>query len=219
MPDDGEFLKSLYLTVADTPEFLGVGASVRNHSVVTSLGLIFVIGVSAAAGQGVIRREDPPPPGREIERSAVNFSGRVGTGPTRVLGTVIDIRQIPVSNVRVQLRNLDTGEVEQSADSNSMGEYEFTLDESGTYVVEMLMVDGYVVALSNAGSLARSETLQTVVQLPGRWDFGTRTMVTEQNMSTFFGMSAETTMTASTIQIAVAQDIQPADSGTPVSPH
>ena len=29
------------------------------------------------------------------------------------------------------------------------------------------MVDGYVLALSNAGSLARYETLQTVVQLPG----------------------------------------------------
>lgn len=100
-----------------------------------------------------------------------------------------------------------------------LSEYEFTLEESGTYVVEMLMVDGYVVALSNAGSVARSETLQTVVQLPGRWDFGTRTMAPQQDMSNFFGMSAETTMTASTIQIAVAQDIAPADAGTPVSPH
>ena len=34
----------------------------------------------------------------------------------------------------------------------------------------MVMVDGYVVALSNAGTIARYETLQTVVQLPGRWD-------------------------------------------------
>ena len=32
------------------------------------------------------------------------------------------------------------------------------------------MVDGYVIALSNAGSLARYETLRTLVQLPGRWD-------------------------------------------------
>jgi hypothetical protein len=32
-----------------------------------------------------------------------------------------------------------------------------------------VMADGYVVGLSNAGSLARFETLQTVIQLPGRW--------------------------------------------------
>ena len=58
--------------------------------------------------------------------------------------------------------------------ANDAGEYEFLLDDPGTYVVEMSMVDGYVLALSNAGSLARYETLHTVVQLPGRWDAGLR---------------------------------------------
>ena len=51
--------------------------------------------------------------------------------------------------------------------ANDNGEYEFLVDDPGTYVVEMVMVDGYVLALSNAGSLARYETLHTVVQLPG----------------------------------------------------
>lgn len=195
----------------------------RNHKLISGSSLILAFCVSVAAEQGgVVRREDPPPPSREIERSAVNFAAQWRpdgvSRDTRVIGSVIDIRQVPVPNARVQLRNLDTGAVEQEIESNAEGEYQFAVDESGTYVVEMVMVDGYIVALSNAGSLARFETLQTVVQLPGRWDFATRAMVMEQTMANFFGMSAETTMTATTIQIAVAQDIKPADPGTPVSP-
>ena len=142
-----------------------------------------------------------------------------GNGATRVIGSVIDIRQVPVVNVRLQLRNLDTGNVEQQADSNDLGEYEFEVDESGTYIVEMVLVDGYVVGLSNAGSLARFETLNTVVQLPGRWDASLRVMVNERNISMFFGLSAQTTMTATTLQIAVEQEITPANPGTPVSPQ
>ena len=142
-----------------------------------------------------------------------------GNGATRVIGSVIDIRQVPVVNVRLQLRNLDTGNVEQQADSNDLGEYEFEVDESGTYIVEMVLVDGYVVGLSNAGSLARFETLNTVVQLPGRWDASLRVMVNERNIAMFFGLSAQTTMTATTLQIAVEQEITPANPGTPVSPQ
>ncbi|TPW08861.1 MAG: hypothetical protein FD127_4311 [Acidimicrobiaceae bacterium] len=196
----------------------------RHQQLIANLGLILALGVSAAAeqGGGIIRREEPPQSGREIEQSAVRFAGSWRpngmSGDTKVIGTVIDIRQVPVSAVRVQLRNLDTGTVEQETDSNDQGEYEFAVENSGTYVVEMVMVDGYVVALSNAGSLARFETLQTVVQLPGRWDISTRTVVVAQDMTSFFGMSAETTMTATTIQIAVDQDVRPADPGTPVSP-
>lgn len=196
----------------------------RYQQLIANLGLILALGVSAAAeqGGGIIRREEPPRPGGEVERSAVQFAGawrpNGASADTRVIGSVIDITQTPVSAVRVQLRNLDTGNVEQEAESNEQGEYEFAIDTSGTYVVEMVMVDGYVVALSNAGSLARFETLQTVVQLPGRWDVSTRTVVTAATMTSFFGMSAETTMTATTIQIAVDQDVRPADPGTPVSP-
>ncbi len=103
-------------------------------------------------------------------------------------------------------------------DSNELGEYEFAIEESGTYVVEMVMADGYIVGLSNAGSLARFETLQTVVQLPGRWDSASRTMTVPQNMTGFFGMSAETTMTATTIRIAVENEVRPANRGISVSP-
>lgn len=195
----------------------------QHHKLLATFGLILAVTASTAGQGGVIRRDDPPPPSRDIERSAVNFAGPYrpagSTGDTRIIGTVIDIRQVPVANVRVQLRNLDTGNVEQAGESDEDGEYEFVLEETGSYVVEMVMVDGYVVALSNAGSLARFETLQTVVQLPGRWNQVTRTMVMPQDMSTFFGMSAETTMTAATVQLAVEQELKPANPGTRVSPQ
>ena len=102
--------------------------------------------------------------------------------------------------------------------ANDNGEYEFLVDDPGTYVVEMSMVDGYVLALSNAGSLARYETLQTVVQLPGRWDAGLRTMTMPQNAANFLGMSSQTTMTATTLALATDQNITPVDPGEPVSP-
>lgn len=192
----------------------------RHQRLLANLGVILALGVGAASAEqgGNIRREDPPAPSREMERSAVNYAGRLGgTGPTRVIGSVIDVRQVPVGNVRVQLRNLDTGNVEMEVDSNELGEYEFTLEEPGSYIVEMVLVDGYIVGISNAGSIAQSETLNTVVQLPGRWDFGRQVMVDE--LSFFLGMSAETTLTAATLQIAAEQDIQPANAGTPASPQ
>jgi hypothetical protein len=141
-----------------------------------------------------------------------------GVGDTRIIGQVIDIGQSPVANARVQLRNLLTGRVQDGNNTDAKGEYQFIVDDPGTYVVEMLLVDGYVVALSNAGSLARYETLQTLVMLPGRWESNLRRMVMPQHVTNFIGMSAATSMTAQTVDLALRQSIQPVDSGEPVSP-
>lgn len=195
----------------------------KQQIIATIMGLLLALGSVANARQGgIIRREEPPPPEREIQRSAVNFSEAWrpdgAAAATRVMGTVIDIRQVPVANAVVQLRNLDTGTVEMTGESDENGAYDFEVEQSGTYVVEMVMADGFIVALSNAGSLARFETLQTVVQLPGRWDASTRAVVTPPSPTSFFGMSAETSMTGATIETAVTRDIAPADPGVPVSP-
>ena len=141
------------------------------------------------------------------------------TGETRVVGTVIDIRQVPVTFARVQLRDLKTGHVLASDETNDLGEYEFTLIEPGLYVVEMIMTDDTVIALSNAGSLKRYETLITVVQLPGRWDANSRTMVAAVNASAFFGMGSTGTMTSSTLAMAVESEVRPINPGEPVSPQ
>ena len=155
------------------------------------------------------------------QRQGVTFAETwrpIGSGQTRVIGQVIDILQTPVSNARVQLRNLISGGLEGSGSTDANGAYTFTVENPGSYVVEMTMVDGFVVALSNAGALARYETLQTVVTLPGRWEGPLRGMVMPRNVTSYVGMSAATTMTAQTVQIALEQSIQPVDSGEPVSP-
>jgi hypothetical protein len=201
----------------------GSGKVMKKRELTGTVVLFAALTTGALAEQSgaVIRREAPAAVERQIERSAVTFgaawrpAGQMSL--TRVVGTVIDIRQIPVANVTVQLRNLDTGLVEQSTESTELGEYAFDIDDPATYVVEMVMVDGYVIALSNAGSVARYETLNTVVQVPGRWDLGRRSVIAVQNVANFFGMSAETTMTASTINLAVDSRIPPANAGIPVS--
>jgi hypothetical protein len=140
------------------------------------------------------------------------------SGDTKIIGQVIDIRQVPVAHARVQLRNLVNGSTQSSKEADANGEFQFLIDEPGTYVVEMVLVDGYVLGLSNAASLARFETRRTDVRLPGRWDGFGRGMVMPQHATNFIGMSAATTMTAQTVALAVTQSIQPVDSGEPVSP-
>ena len=155
------------------------------------------------------------------QRQGVTFAESwkpIGSGETKVIGQVIDISQTPVAYAKVQLRNLINGAVTAQDETDANGEYSFAVDSPGSYVVEMIMVDGYVIALSNAGALARFETLQTIVILPGRWEGQLRGMVMPQNPSNFVGMSAATTMTAQTVQIALEQSIQPVNSGEPVSP-
>jgi len=134
------------------------------------------------------------------------------------MGTVIDIRQVPVSKVKVQLRNLETGEVTESTETNANGEYEFDEVIPNGYVVEMVLAGGYVISLSNAGSVGRYETLQTVIQLPGRWDSVRQSMLPTAVSLGFVGMSSQTTMTIATLAIAVTQNISPISAGEPVSP-
>lgn len=158
------------------------------------------------------------PPVSPVKFSSPWRPNGVGT-ETRVIGTVIDIRQVPVAYARVQLRDLKTGLFLATKDTNELGEYAFNLIEPGTYVVEMIMVDNYVIALSNAGSLARYETLNTVVQLPGRWDPATRSVIATVNASSFFGMGSANSMTSSTLAMALDSEVRPITSGEPVSPQ
>lgn len=171
----------------------------------------------AAQQRGEIVRVRPSASG------AVKFSApwrpNGATGDTRVVGTVIDIQQVPVTYARVQLRDLQTGSILAADETNDLGEYEFSLIEPGMYVVEMVVVDNYVLALSNAGSLKRYETLNTVVQLPGRWDLRSRTMYAATNAAAFFGMGSANTMTSATLGLAVDSQIRPINPGEPVSPQ
>jgi Carboxypeptidase regulatory-like domain len=183
----------------------------RNRFFIVCSGLIFMVGATALAEQGFV----PPQSGvRFLER----YRPATAKGEARIIGTVIDSTQVPVRNARLHLRNLTTGNVDQEGTSNDNGEFEFTILDPGTYVVEMVSADGFVVALSSAGSLARYETFQTRVLLSGRWDYSSQGVVMDQNVATYLGVSGQLTMTSRTLELAIEQNITPKDSGEPVSP-
>lgn len=176
-------------------------------------GMIVIAGAGLVAQSGTIRLA---PPGLVAPRFSAPWNPD-GT-QTRVVGSVIDIRQVPVAGAKVQLRNLANGTVQQVTESDANGEYQFDVDNPSNYVVEMVLVDGHILALSNAGTLGRYETMRTVIMLPGRWDARLREMVAVQNMGSFVGMSSQTTMTATTLLLAVDMNISPTNAGEPVSP-
>lgn len=187
----------------------------NTRTVSAVVGLIIATTAAATAQRSTITRVQPPQP---RVRFVELWQPTTTTGDTRIVGTVVDIRQVAVARVKLRLRNLVTGEVVKETRSNENGEYAFDVSDPGTYVVEMVLADGRVVALSNAGSLARYETLQTVVQVAGRWDVEASSVVTPQNVANFVGVSAATTMTANTLTIAAQQNIAAVDAGEPVSP-
>ncbi|MEO7133434.1 MAG: carboxypeptidase-like regulatory domain-containing protein [Vicinamibacterales bacterium] len=157
-----------------------------------------------------------PPPLCGVKLAQPSRPAGIG-GDTMIIGTVIDSSRVPVACAKVQLRSLTTGVVLQEGESNALGEYEFVVDTPGTYIVEMVTVEGYVVAVSNAGSLARFETLRTLVQLPGLWNTQLCNIVMPQNTTGFLRLSAQSTMTSATLNLALAMNIAPVNSGEPVS--
>ena len=179
--------------------------------------LFTTLGMSASAEQ---RREVQlvPPSASPAVRLSTPWRPEGGAA-SHVVGSVIDVRQVPVSYAKVQLRNLGTGIVLATSDTNEMGEYAFDVSEPGTYVVEMLVLDNYVLALSNAVSLTRYETSRTVIRLAGQWDFASRSMFMPASPTAFFGMGAASSMTSSTITLAADADVSPIDPGEPVSPQ
>jgi hypothetical protein len=191
----------------------------RNR-IVAALGIVMV-GATLAAEQGGGTITKAPGPVSGVS-TAVTFSAPLtieGGGKTNVAGSIIDVQQIPVAKVKVRLRNTDTGEVIGEAISDENGAYAFPDVEPGNYVVEMYVDNRYIVALSNAGAVSRDQTWNTVIQLAGRWETGTQTVVTQQYALNFVGVSAATSMTAATLTEAVMQEIRTVETGVMVSPR
>lgn len=188
---------------------------IQQFLIVALIGATGII-TSAEQRRGDMVLVSPPP-------SPLRFVGPwrpVGSSvDTKVIGSVIDVLQAPVSYVHVQLRNLNSGSIVGESDTNANGEYEFTVLEPGTFVVEMVLSDYRVLALSNAGTLARYQTLNTVVQLPGRWNVSAGTMQMLVSPTAFFGIGNARSMTSSTLALAADAAISPVDAGEPVSPQ
>ena len=180
--------------------------------------LIATLGISVTAEQ---RREVQlvRPSASPAVRFSAPFRPNGSNSTTRVVGAVFDILHAPVPYAKVQLRNLGNGVVLGSLDTNELGEYTFDVAEPGTYVVEMLAPENYIIALSNAGLLARYETLRTEIRLPGRWDANARSVTMPVSATAFFGMSSSNSMASSTLNLAANSNVGPIDPGEPVSPH
>src|SRR5918993_5547681 len=164
----------------------------RNLIIAIACAALGATGAGLHAQTSSIRLVPPTPSGLKF---AQPWRPAGIAGDTKIVGSVIDISHVPVAYAKVQLRSLISGTVQQEGESDINGEYEFVVETPGTYVVEMVTGDGYVAALSNAASLARFETLRTLVLLPGRWNTQLRNMVMPQNTTSFLGMSAQNTMT------------------------
>jgi hypothetical protein len=171
-------------------------------SVFAAIGVLVVVAAtSSVAQQGFV-----PPPASVRAGESLRATGP--TAGTKVVGTILDLRRVPVAGARVQLRDLSTGRVEQETLTNENGEYTFSVASP----------NGTVAAVSNAGIVASDETLQTLMQLPGRWDPASSRVVVPPAISSYFGASGAQTITRKTLDLAMDQNITPADPGEPVSP-
>jgi hypothetical protein len=159
-----------------------------------------------------------PPPAPVVKFAAPWRPVDATSSETKVMGVVIDVRREPVKNATVQLRDLTNGQVVAKTNANDLGEFTFIVADPGTYVVEMVMVEGFVAGLSTAVAVARYETLQTEVRLSGLWDAVNRRLIPVNNPVSFLGMSSAATMTAATLAIAGENQVPVTNPGEPVSP-
>lgn len=179
------------------------------------IGFVIATSTTLGAQVGTISRSAGAKP-------ALRFNKPLPSAPaareTMIVGMVIDVSLVPVPGALVRLRDIVSGDVVQESQANDNGEYRFLVAEPGTYVVEMVLPNGQVAALSNAARLERHQTVQTIVQLAGQWNSIDRTVGTPYRALDALGASGARTLTADTITIAVQRNISVLDAGEPVSP-
>lgn len=159
-----------------------------------------VVMVAATAGAQTFVRSMPRPAPVPGTGSAVSFSPATNA----LIGTARDAGDDIIAEAHVQLRNLHTGAVGQTAITNGEGAFAFRAIEPGTYVVELTLATGAVAALSEATTVGTGEVVQTLVRLTTR----TRT----------FGWWLGST-TNSVASQAAASGVLAVDPGVPVSPQ
>lgn len=104
----------------------------------------------------------PGPPGPSPARVGATPGG---TGLTSVVGTAWRVDNSPISGAHLQLRNLVNGKVQAQAVANEAGQFTFSNIEGGTYVVELLGLNGKIVSVGHAFVIAPGETVATFVRL------------------------------------------------------
>lgn len=138
--------------------------------------LALIVAVASVAAQpGAFVRADrmgmPP-----IEDAPGAFTASTNA----LIGTARAADRSPIPEARLQLRSLRSGQIVQTTTADADGRFAFRSLEPGTYLVEMTLADGSVVALSEAVTIGAGEIVQTLVQLASRtrtfgWWFGSTT--------------------------------------------
>lgn len=105
---------------------------------IASLALIVALGVAVAAS------------------AAPQASGRIA-------GTVRDAQGQPLPNAKLQLRNVDTGQVIARTRAGASAAYEFNAVPPGNYIVEIVDESDRVIGLSAATALAAGGSIAGLI--------------------------------------------------------
>jgi hypothetical protein len=84
---------------------------------------------------------------------------------TTVIGSAWNQDNTAIAGARVQLRNLDDGEVVATTVGDEAGKFTFANIEPGTYVVELVGANGKVITVGQAFVIAQGETVATFVRI------------------------------------------------------
>jgi hypothetical protein len=114
----------------------------------------------AVADARADKRSDPP--NRASVRS-ITTSGSARS--TTVMGAAWNVDNRPIPAARVQLRNVVTGKLAGTAVADDAGRFSFTGIEGGTYVVELVGLNGKILTVGHAFAIAAGETVATFVRL------------------------------------------------------
>ena len=93
-------------------------------------------------------------------------SQSVGTGKAVISGTAVDAGEAPVPNAAVRLRNLATTQIDQTATTNSAGQFTFTVPADVPYVVELVDASGRILAVGDVVVPASGDAVATIVAIP-----------------------------------------------------
>ena len=77
-----------------------------------------------------------------------------GQGTGKISGTARNAQDQVLPNVKVQLRNIDTGQLVSTTRAGADGSFEFTGLNPGNYVVEIVDDSGKIIGLSPSTALA-----------------------------------------------------------------
>lgn len=85
---------------------------------------------------------------------ALAVAADAGQGTGRISGVARDAQSQVLANVKVQLRNVDTGQLVATSRAGADGRFEFSGLAPANYVVEIVNDDGKIVGLSPSTALA-----------------------------------------------------------------